>query len=642
MKDYLICTIFWMFLTILLYMFGKAISKKERNVSFSFVIGYVVYSFLVAIVGIPVQLMNLPWIVFSVYMGILWCAIIVVIVYAAKKKNKKYTFNVRVYIKENYFLYIVCAIVIFMSAFYYAGFWLGNHLDDGYYITKIVTLPYTQMGGNYNYPVGVSNTGFNSYIVNTWEAEASVYVKVLGVIPTLFLRLFQSAFYIFLFANVMKVLVEEVVKAGEFKLSKSIPQYVTMIIPLFCTYYIYLNKEHILCLRDMFFLQSGMFLGATMTRLCGICLFMIAYLEYGISKKAIYMISSYVMIAVVLISKSTIALPIILIVIVSSGSVWLICEYGKKGVIIVGGLGIIYLMMGILLPNSENVELTVKNDVINSLHSSVLYFFILFFVFSFFMKNKLVYKLNAQLFLMILLILLPKVNNVFELLSVYDFVGGRAWSTLIYYFIILNTIYFCWIIYTFIKKEIIIKSVCIVMCTTSIGSSVYGFQKYGGEILPANPEKKADLKNCLRVIKGNKYFIPNSTIFLGEKLEELSNETERKLCVIMPNMVIDNDTLHSLSVSVRAFAPDIISASAIGRYYVNDGSKLSEYKQINYDQFVAYPDENTMNALEDELEGIGVNCIVTQSSNYKEWFDQMGYSFYSSTEDGRYYIWYKK
>ena len=379
-----------------------------------------------------------------------------------------------------------------------------------------------------------------------------------------------------------------------------------------------------------------------MTRLCGICLFMIAYLEYGISKKAIYMISSYVMIAVVLISKSTIALPIILIVIVSSGSVWLICEYGKKGVIIVGGLGIIYLMMGILLPNSENVELTVKNDVINSLHSSVLYFFILFFVFSFFMKNKLVYKLNAQLFLMILLILLPKVNNVFELLSVYDFVGGRAWSTLIYYFIILNTIYFCWIIYTFIKKEIIIKSVCIVMCTTSIGSSVYGFQKYGGEILPANPEKKADLKNCLRVIKGNKYFIPNSTIFLGEKLEELSNETDRKLCVIMPNMVIDNDTLHSLSVSVRAFAPDIISASAIGRYYVNDGSKLSEYKQINYDQFVAYPDENTMNAFEDELEGTGVNCIVTQSSNYKEWFDQMGYSFYSSTEDDRYYIWYKK
>ena len=89
-----------MFLTILLYIFGKAISKKERNVSFSFVIGYVVYSFLVAIVGIPVQLMNLPWIVFSVYMGILWCAIIVVIVYAAKKKNKKYTFNVRVYIKK--------------------------------------------------------------------------------------------------------------------------------------------------------------------------------------------------------------------------------------------------------------------------------------------------------------------------------------------------------------------------------------------------------------------------------------------------------------------------------------------------------------------------------------------------------------
>ena len=440
----------------------------------------------------------------------------------------------------------------------------------------------------------------------------------------------------------MKVLAEEVVKAGEFKLSKSIPQYVTMIIPLFCTYYIYLNKEHILCLRDMFFLQSGMFLGATMTRLCGICLFMIAYLEYGISKKAIYMISSYMMIAVVLISKSTIALPIIFIITVSSGCIWLICEYGKKGIIITGVLGITYFILVVALPNSENVELAVRNDVVDSLHSIVLYCYALVFVASFFMKNKLVYKLNIQLILMGLLMIVPEVNDVFELFSVYDFVGGRAWSAVNYYFIILNTIYFCWIIYVFIKKNSVVKSTCIVLCVASIGSSVYGFQKYGGEILPANPEKKADLINCLRVIKGNKYFIPNSTIFLGEKLEKLANETDRKLCVIMPNMVIDNDTLHSLSVSVRAFAPDIISASAIGRYYVNDGSKLSEYKQINYDQFVAYPDENTMNALEDELEGIGVNCIVTQSSNYKEWFDQMGYSFYSSTEDGRYYIWYKK
>lgn len=641
MKDYLICTIFWMLFTILLYMFGRAISKKERNVSFSFVIGYVVYSFLVAIVGIPVQLMNLPWMIFSVYMGILWCAIIVVIIYAAKKKNKKYTFNVRAYIKENYFLYIVCAIVIFMSAFYYAGFWLGNHLDDGYYITKIVTLPYTQMGGNYNYPVGVSNTGFNSYIVNTWEAEASVYVKVLGVIPTLFLRLFQSAFYIFLFANVMKVLAEEVVKTGEFKLSKSIPQYITMIIPLICTYYLYLHRAYILRVRDMFFLQSGMFLGATMVRLCGICLFVIAYLEYGMSKKVVYMIGSYAVIAIVLISKSTIALPIILIITVSSGCIWLICEYGKKGVIITGALGITYFVLGVALPNSENVELAVRNDVVDSLHSIVLYCFTLVFVASFFMKNKLVYKLNIQLILMGLLMIVPEVNDVFELFSVYDFVGGRAWSALNYYFIILNTIYFCWIIYVFIKKNIVVKSTCIVLCVASICSSIYGFHKCGGEIFPSNPEKKADLKKCLKVIRGNKYFIPNSTIFLGEKLEELANETDQKLCVIMPNMVIDNDTLHSLSVFVRAFAPDIISASAIERYNVNDGSELSEYKQVNYDQFVAYPDENTMNALEDELEGTGVNCIVTQSPNYKEWFDQMGYSFYSSTEDGRYYIWYK-
>ena len=61
--------------------------------------------------------------------------------------------------------------MIFMLLFYYAGFWLGNHQDDGYYITKVATLPYSPIGGNYNYSVGTMNTGFNSYIVNTWELE---------------------------------------------------------------------------------------------------------------------------------------------------------------------------------------------------------------------------------------------------------------------------------------------------------------------------------------------------------------------------------------------------------------------------------------------------------------------------------------
>ena len=51
------------------------------------------------------------------------------------------------------------------------------------------------------------------------------------------------------------------------------------------------------------------------------------------------------------------------------------------------------------------------------------------------------------------------------------------------------------------------------------------------------------------------------------------------MCVVMPKLVVDNDALHSLAVSIRAYAPDIISASAMERYTMSYNPALSEYKQ---------------------------------------------------------------
>ena len=144
-----------------------------------------------------------------------------------------------------------------MLLFYYAGFWLGNHQDDGYYITKVATLPYSPIGGNYNYSVGTMNTGFNSYIVNTWELEASVYVNVLGVMPTLFLRLFQSAFYYFLYLNLIKWVAEIIIDKLNVKANVKMAQYVLGIVPLMCAYYIFLSDTGILVLRDGFHLNTG-------------------------------------------------------------------------------------------------------------------------------------------------------------------------------------------------------------------------------------------------------------------------------------------------------------------------------------------------------------------------------------------------
>ncbi len=208
MKQYLLCFCFWGLFTILLYGFGNVLSPK-KNHSYKLVMGYIVYSFFVALGGIPLQLLNAPWIAFAVYMGLVWILILSVIIWRQVKGGIKiYEFHFKEYISENWMLYVISAVMIAMLFFYYAGFWLGDHQDDGYYINRVANLPYMTLGGNFNFAVGVENSGFNSYIINTWEAEASVYVKLLGVAPTLFLRIFQSAFYYFFVANLFKAVAD--------------------------------------------------------------------------------------------------------------------------------------------------------------------------------------------------------------------------------------------------------------------------------------------------------------------------------------------------------------------------------------------------------------------------------------------------
>ena len=57
-KDYLLCTLFYCVFTLLLIVFGNAINRKNKSISENLITGYLVYSFCVAIIGIPLQVLN--------------------------------------------------------------------------------------------------------------------------------------------------------------------------------------------------------------------------------------------------------------------------------------------------------------------------------------------------------------------------------------------------------------------------------------------------------------------------------------------------------------------------------------------------------------------------------------------------------
>ena len=191
-------------------------------------------------------------------------------------------------------------------------------------------------------------------------------------------------------------------------------------------------------LRDMFHLNTGMFLGGTIAKLLGITLFIIVYLNCEKSKNIKKLILESIAIVIVLISKSTIALPIIVVIAFTGLLVWLWTEYENKGKLLGFFCAVAYIVIGIIIPNRRAIENTVRGDILNTMHSKLLYPFIIIFLISFSLKNEVIYKLNVQFVLMIAMIMIPECNDIFENCSVYNFVGGRAWSS-----VVLSLIHIC-------------------------------------------------------------------------------------------------------------------------------------------------------------------------------------------------------
>ena len=637
MIDYLVCSVFFLCLTILLYMLGRAV-EKEDNISENLICGYVLYSFGVAVGGIILQLLNAPWILFEIYIGIIWLSIIFYIIYN-RKKVKYFDIDFKKYISENWVIYGVCIILVFMMCFYYAGFLLGNHQDDGYYITKVATLPYSQIGGNYNYTVGINGKGFNAYIVNTWELEASVYVKILGVVPTLFLRWFQSIFYYFLYLNLIKLLAEKITQKLHWKVNVKYLQYPTIITVLISAYYIALSDYKILNLRDMFQLNTGMFLGATMVKLFGVAGFVILYLKFQEEKDYLRLFGSWIVYSVVLMSKSTIALPIILIVMMACTILYFWDKWENRGRRLCYCLLIIYIAIGILLPNKSGIATATQGEFLRTADSIVIWPCIVIFICSFLLKEKIIYKINTQIFLMTMLVLIPQVNDWFENFSVYEFVAGRAWTAVAYYFLILNMIYLFVLLDRIKIKKTIVYEMGILIGIACFMISTVGFKLCGGEILPQNEHREAGVRKCLSVMRHNIYFVPDSTINLGSKLEELARKEDKKMYVIMPKAIYDNDALHFPAVTIRTFAPDIVSLSALERFGSSDNEKFSTYTQQKYDGFVSAPGKETYNDFKEEIKDLPVNCIVVRNYACKDILEEDGYIYYTSIND--YHIWYK-
>ena len=147
--------------------------------------------------------------------------------------------------------------------------------------------------------------------------------------------------------------------------------------------------------------------------------------------------------------------------------------------------------------------------------------------------------------------------------------------------------------------------------------------------------------DALKVIKNNIYLIPNSTMHLGEVLEQYYSENGEPLKMIMtPGVTVDGFP-HLSSQIVRAYSPHTVSVTGalrIDEKITNKDSEFYGYDLSDIDtlnNFIVKPNNETLHELELLVNKYPVNCIVLNDNDPKadKLLEQIGFIKYKTVED---------
>ncbi len=421
--------------------------------------------------------------------------------------------------------------------------------------------------------------------------------------------------------------------------NKKALQYVCGTCLLFFVYYVYMQDTKLLFLRDTFTLNTAMYFGSSIVKMIAIMCLLMFYLED--EKITWKMVLGVFGISVVMISKSTIVLPTLFITGVSYVIVTLLFTKEWKQKIIGIILAAFIVLAGIILPNNQGAQNEVYQYVFNALKSPFVIGALAVFGCSFFARKRVIYKINTMVILMGLLFVIPQLNDISEFLAVYGFVAGRAWSTYVYTFLIINL----WYVYLFMSKilnETCVKIIFIAITCGMVRLLFYGYETDGKELFVTdNMEAKTNLEEDFDVLYRNHKFEPDTSIELGKELERIGKEKKKKLFVVSPEWALVDNTIYTLSVQLRSVAPDVVSVSAVNRYEVDRQCQLYGYDQEIYEKFVNEPSDESSRKLSKQVKKYNINCIIVQNKDCENYLDKIGFKQEAVIQGGVYYVWYK-
>lgn len=578
MWDYISGLLFLIWMIALSYLFGFSI-RKEHNFSTNLITGYIGYSFIIGLGLMVIELFDVPWMFALIYFFLTIIFILFYIIYSIKKNKLKITKeDIKNLFQENYFLFIIVLILMFISVISFSVYWLNNHLDDGYYLSKIVKMPYLDTPYSYDYPVNCYAKSMLSYRINTWELESSIYVYLLKINVFVYCRVFLNFFNYLLFCSTISLFTTKIYKKLNLSNDRfKFIQYIPIVIIFFATNMNTVYQIGFMHLIDHWQFVTAMYFGSSIPRTMGILWIMMTFVEND--KITIKDIFKLFMISVVLMSKSSIALPIIVL---TSVTLYFIINFNKERKVIFLLIPLlIYVVVGIILPNNLGIQSEIYSLLTQNVKTLPFLVSLVVLVISFAFRNSFVNRINFTLIFIFALMMIPEINDVFENFSIYNFVSNRMFTTLMYTFYIVAFSYVAYFFMSHVHKSVL-KPVFLILTCIITGSSIL---TYTG--------RNITIKNSLIVIAQNKKMVPNSTLELGNALNKITKE-KGTLRILSPEFVFANGVPHPLATILTTVSNDTISYSAIPRYSVDSDDEIASYKYEYQELFHTFNDTKSV------------------------------------------------
>lgn len=639
MINYIIAIIFLLFFTSFLVLLGKNCFKKldsNKGFSINLLVGYTVYTFVQAIGGIIVQVLKLNWFMFFWYM-ITSIALMCVFIFIKEKKNIKIDFNkITVHLKNYWFLYAICTVLLFFSLINFEWSWMGNSMDDGRYLNLVATYPYTPNPYTTNAATGLPDSFDIIRALNTFELEYSFWVYFLKIDPSIFTRFAMTFFNYFLTAHGIYALAKIICNSLKLEIKESYYQYVVAPLLIFGFYFNWLIAYRILEMQDSWQFSTAMWYGSSIVRITGIFLCIVPIIEQR--KIDLSVIIYCFIVSVVLISKASQALP--MVILLAFGYLVAMCLLSKNKVIwVIPCIMFIGLLFVPQIPtNFEEIEVAAMNIISYNSKYFLWYFSFVMILVSFILKNKLVFKWNIILIIFAMLMWVPKLNTLFVDASMYNFVAARTTTLFIFTIVMSAFIYLFVLGIKFLKRPKVI--VCLFL---AFGVSLTSFMCY-------EYRNTIGLKRGLVTLIRNPNLFPKGTYELSKELEKLYQETGEELNVLTQNGIGSNGYVHALSISLRTYAPHINSISAVPRYSsVSKESPFCNFSQEDQWTFEAfnlrpYVDGNIDDFI-DLLERYPINCVIAVTEDSRDELLKLGFDLYKEiyvpTDAFSHFIMYK-